>query len=325
VQRNIAAFGGDPDNVTIFGESAGAGMVNTLMVVPRAKDLFHQAISQSSGTGLAIEQRVDRRMGFRPSGIKAGEAFVKNLKLGETDDLAATLRSMSTEELLAGMGERDRYTPLVDDDVIPGQPALLYAAGQHHPVPYITGGVSWEASLGRMIGGGFSPEFAAKLVPDADKQRLYPGLEGETLEDTIFGDLLALSGSRYVADSVSRGKQPVYHYHFSYVAEDRRDRQPGTAHTDDIAFVLQTVDAERDLEFVTDRDREVSRLISAYWVQFAKTGNPNREGLPEWPAFEADAPRTLEIGDDVRTHDNFLGDRMAFHIQRGLELVRNAE
>jgi para-nitrobenzyl esterase len=325
VQRNIAAFGGDPDNVTIFGESAGAGLVNLLMVMPRAKDLFHRAISQSASVGLAAEQRVDRRVGFRPAGLKVGEAFVKNLKLGETDDLAATLRSLSTEELLTGMGERDRFTPLVDDDVIPGQPALLYGAGKQHPVPYITGGVSWEASLGRMIGGGFSPAFAAKLVPDADKQRLYPGLEGDALDDAIFSDLIALSGSRYVAENMSRIEQPVYRYHFSYLAEDRRGRQPGVAHADDIAFVMQTLDAERDLETITDQDREVSQLISAYWIQFARTGNPNRDGLPEWPDFRRETPRTLEIGDEVIVHENFIGDRLAYHIERGLGLVRDAE
>lgn len=139
VQRNIAAFGGDPENVAIFGESAGAGLVNTLMIVPRAKDLFHRAISESSSVGLAADQRVDRRVGFRPSGIKVGEAFVKKLNLGESDDLAATLRSLSTEELLAGMGERDRFTPLVDDDLIPEQPArlsiLLYLPGRRPPGP----------------------------------------------------------------------------------------------------------------------------------------------------------------------------------------------
>jgi carboxylesterase type B len=88
---------------------------------------------------------------------------------------------------------------------------------------------------------------------------------------------------------------------------------------------MQTVNAERDLESVTDQDREVSRLISAYWVQFARTGNPNGEGLPEWPAFTVEVPRTLEIGDEFVVHDNFLGDRMAYHIERGLGLVKDAE
>ena len=166
---------------------------------------------------------------------------------------------------------------------------------------------------------------AAKLIPAADQQRLYPDLEGEALEDAIFGDLLAHSSSRNVAESISRSNQPVYRFYLSYLAADWRARQPGVAHTDDIAFVMQTLDTEADLKTITDRDREVSQLISAYWVQFAKTGDPNREGLPEWPAFQHATPRTLEIGDEVRVHANFLGDRMAYHVQRGLGMVRDAE
>ncbi|MEC9375189.1 MAG: carboxylesterase family protein [Pseudomonadota bacterium] len=325
VKRNIGAFGGDPENVTIFGESAGAGLVNTLMISPRAKDLFHRAISQSSSVGLALNQTVDRRMGFRPSGLKASESFVKNLNLPETDDLASALRLLSTEELLAGLRVSDRFTPLVDGDVVPAQPALLFANGKQHQVPYITGGVSWEASLGRAIGGGFSPETAAKLIPTSDKLRLYPGLLGEPLEDAIFGDLLALSPSQYLAESISRFNPSVYRFYFSYLAEDRRERQPGVAHTDDIAFVMQTLDKETDLETITDRDWEISKLISGYWVQFAKTGNPNRDGLPDWPVFSQTKPQTLEIGDEIRAHNDFLGDRMDYHIKRGLDAVLNIQ
>jgi carboxylesterase type B len=80
------------------------------------------------------------------------------------------------------MGERDRFTPVIDDHTLPDQVGLLFAKGSQQKVPYITGGNSWEASLGRMIGGGFSPAIAAKLVPDADKARLYPGLGGERLD-----------------------------------------------------------------------------------------------------------------------------------------------
>jgi para-nitrobenzyl esterase len=128
-----------------------------------------------------------------------------------------------------------------------------------------------------------------------------------------------------LAENVSLNNKNVYRFLFSYLAEDRRARQPGVAHTDDIAFVMQTLDKEADLEIITDRDWEVSQLISAYWVQFAKTGNPNREGLPEWPAFQPESPRTLEIGDEVIVHEDFLGDRMAYHVQRGVEMVRDAE
>jgi para-nitrobenzyl esterase len=115
---------------------------------------------------------------------------------------------------------------------------------------------------------------------------------------------------------------PVYSYYFTYVADARRATQPGAAHTDDIAFVLQTLDNEEDLEdAVTVRDRRISELMSSYWVQFAKTGNPNREDLPEWPAYAGDNGPILEIGDELVVHDKLLEERMDFHIARGLDLM----
>jgi para-nitrobenzyl esterase len=331
VQENIAAFGGDPENVTIFGESAGAGIVNTLLVVPTAKGLFQRAISQSSSVGLAPDPYADRRAGFLPPSNKAGEDFVKRLdpiKLGSADPasadpkLAKALRGMRSKDLLAVLTDTDRYTPIVDGTFLPDQVAALTAAGEMHKVPYITGGNDWEASLGREIGGGFSPEFAGKLVSAADKERLYPGLEGAALDDQIFGDLIVLSASRYTANQMAAQGVPVYSYYFTYVAEARRATQPGAAHTDDIAFVLRTLDYEDDLEdAVTAKDRRVSKLMSNYWVQFAKTGNPNREDLPEWPAYKGDGGPVLEIGDELVVHDKLLEERMQFHIGRGLDLL----
>ncbi len=325
VQRNIAMFGGDPDNVTIFGESAGAGVVNTLMVMPSAGGLFHRAISQSSSVGLALDPYPDRRAAFQQPAEKGGKAFVKSLGLTDSEDVAGALRALTTEELLAGMGERDRFTPVVDGVLLPDQPGNAYLQGNQHKVPYITGGVSWEASLGRSIGGGFSPEMSARLVPQADKDRLYPGLKGVALEDAIFGDLVVLAGSRHVATQMHAAGTPVYSYFLSYLADARRGKQPGVAHQDDIAFVLQTLDTEKDLDPISPRDWEKSELMSAYWVQFAKTGNPNRDGLPEWPAFNPDTAPILEIGDETVVRENFMSERMAFHIERALDMLAKAK
>jgi para-nitrobenzyl esterase len=329
VQRNIAAFGGDPDNVTIFGESAGAGLVNTLLVLPASEGLFHRAISESASVGLAPDPYLAKRAGFLPPANKLGANYVKKLGIADyksaAPEVATAMRAMSTEQLLAVLEMADRYTPVVDGVTLPDQVGALTAAGKQHQVPYITGGNNWEASLGREIGGGFSPEFAAKLVPQADKERFYPGLSGAVLADQIFGDLIVLSGSRYTANQMVKIGVPVYSYYLTYVASARRDSQPGAAHTDDIAFVLQTLDNEADLDFVTDRDREVSELMSAYWVQFAKTGNPNREGLPEWPAYEVGESLILEIGETVTVQKQLLQERMDFHMARGsdfLEKVR---
>jgi len=169
--------------------------------------------------------------------------------------------------------------------------------GRQHDVPYLTGGVSWEASLGRQIGGPFSPEFMVKLVPDEDKARLYPGLAGDELADAVFGDLIIHSQARYLGDQMNTVTSPNWQYFFSYVAEERRERQPGVAHGDEIAFVMRTLETE--LATPTNEDREISALVSDYWVQFAKTGNPNRDGLPFWPMYTEDTPNVMEIGDDV--------------------------
>ena len=158
-------------------------------------------------------------------------------------------------------------------------------------------------------------------MPQVDKERLYPGLSEDALADQIFGDLIVLSGSRYTANQMVKTGVPVYSYYLTYVAAARRDAQPGAAHTDDIAFVLQTLDNESDLDVVTDKDREVSELMSAYWVQFAKTGNPNRTGLPEWPAYDVSEGLILEIGDTVQVQKKLLQERMDFHMARGGDLL----
>jgi para-nitrobenzyl esterase len=328
VKRNIAAFGGDPDNVTIFGESAGAGIVNTLLVVPAAEGLFHRAISESSSVGLAPDPYPDKRAGFLPPAYKGGQAYARklgfeNYKSAEPE-LAAAMRAKTTDELLSVLTMADRYTPVIDGEFLPDQVALLTAAGRVHKVPYLNGGNDWEASLGREIGGGFSPEFAGKLVPAADKARYYPGLEGAALDDQIFGDLIVLSGGRYYADQMVKRGVPVYSYYLTYVAEARRETQPGAAHTDDIAFVLQTLDNEDDLDVVTERDREISELMSAYWVQFARNGDPNGEALPEWPAYDTKNGRILGIGDEIVVLEKPLDERIQFHIGRGLDLLERA-
>ena len=140
----------------------------------------------------------------------------------------------------------------------------------------------------------------------------------------MFGDLVILSQSRYLANQMHALQAPVHVYHFSRVADDRRTRQPGAAHGDDIAFVMGTLDAETDLGGVTEQDRNVSRLMLDYWVAFARRGNPNREGLPAWPAYEPGSARVLEIGDQIAVRDDFLAVRMNYHLQRGREMLERS-
>ena len=262
-----------------------------------------------------------RRVGFNAPAEQLANNYIEKLALPETADLAATLRALPTGQLLAAMGERDRFTPIVDGRVLPDQPGRLFATGRQQKVPYMTGGNSWEASLGRRIGGGFSPAFAAKLVPVVDQARLYPGLSGEALDDAIFGDLVILSQSRFLANQMCALQAPVYAYYFSWVAEDRRARQPGAAHADDIAFVMGTLDAETDLSRVTAQDQAISRLMTGYWLQFARSGNPNNPDAPDWPVYEPGSAQVLEIGAEVEVRNGFLAERMAYHLKRGQEML----
>jgi len=140
--------------------------------------------------------------------------------------------------------------------------------------------------------------------------------------DAVFGDLIIHSQARYLGDQMASVTSPVYEYFFSYVAAERKDSVPGVAHADEIAFVMQTLDA--DLEAPTDRDREVSDIASAYWVQFAKTGNPNRDGLPEWPAYTEETPFVLEIGSEIRVHADHLPERMRYYKRRGIANLEKA-
>ena len=332
VKENVAAFGGDPGNITVFGESAGANMVNTLLVVPAAEGLFNRAIAQSASTGLAPDAYPDKRAGFLPPAYKAGEKFAESLGVssqgksgrGNAEAIVKQLRALSTEEILAVITDQERFTPVIDGTVLPDHVGILFREGKHHRVDYLFGSNSWEASLGRQIGGGFSPEFSARLLTAEQKQNFYPGLQGAQLEDAIFGDLIVHSGNDYVGRHMAAAEVPVFRYYFSYQASDRRDRQPGVAHADDIAFVMQTLDTEGDITAINQRDREVSELMSRYWVEFARSGDPNFPGAPSWGRFSGNAPRVLEIGDEVGMRDSLFADRLQLHVQRGQDMLDRA-
>ncbi len=320
IQRNINQFNGDPNNVTVFGESAGASLISYLMITPESKGLFHKAISQSAAVGLAPDTHINERVGFNVSGMEIAKKFTQRMGL-ELDQSMDQLRQLSSDEIIQKLDPRSVFGPMIDGTLIPDHVGLLFAQGKQHDVPFLIGGNSWEASLGRQIGGGFSPKFISRLVPKKDRDMLYPGLQGEQLEDQVFGDLVLLSTGRYMANQMAYVDAKTYHYHFSYVASEKVNKQPGAAHADDIAFVMKTLEVE--LENVSEKDKQISNLMHNYWVQFAKTGNPNLPGQPKWIPYNQDNGSVLEIGDTIALKNNFLNERINYHINRGTNFLQS--
>ncbi|CCE01034.1 carboxylesterase family protein [Bradyrhizobium sp. STM 3809] len=298
VKRNAARFGGDADNVTIFGQSAGAAAVSYLYTSPLARGLFARGIAESFGVA-------NKTMPSLADGEKAG------LALGEKAGAPtlSKLRELSAAQLLA---TKLGMSPIVDGYALPANPYAVFAEGKEAPVPLLTG---WNSDEGTTFPHAKSlpayQDWVRRKYPEIADQllQLYPAGtddEARNANKAIVRDALFAWGPWAVAQLHAKNGFPTYLYHFSHkqplkagVSYDEIDTPEGlgTFHSSEYPYIFGTLDVlSRDW---TDADRLISDTLQSYWVAYAYAGSPNAPGLVNWPRSDAKAETTMFLGDKV--------------------------
>jgi para-nitrobenzyl esterase len=316
VKQNIAFFGGDPENITIFGESAGAISVSVLTATPLAKGLFNRAIGDSgAGLGTTVDTLPVRPLAWEE---KRGVAFAAATKARSVSELRALPAAQLVElgEKAPGfLFEPGQYAPNIDGKLLIESPEATFARGAQNNAALIAG---WNLNEGNIfiaisMGRGVcKPDWAgirtaAAFAAQAQQTfgqaapeflKLYPhsnDVEAKASAEYMAGDTIVAYATWKWADLQKRsGKTAVYAYLFSKTPPAESPLHMPT-HAAEIPYAF---DNQKKVKWSWDsNDPEISRLMSTYYANFAKTGDPNGPGLPQWPAYDEDRPQHIVFGE----------------------------
>jgi para-nitrobenzyl esterase len=300
VKRNIAAFGGDPQNVTIFGFSAGGVSVHSLLASPMTRGLFQKAIAESGGSrDSVLTARPLSRDGIDPnypvSAETIGINFAKSMGIEGVDQAAlARLRALSAEEVLHGASSTPSYetTPILDGKLVTETAETAYKAHRQPRVPIMLGSNSADTAGNRIKATTKEQLFARFGQWNAQAKAAYDP-DGKTDLATLISkandDFGQAEPARFAATAFAANGSPAYLYRFSYVQTAVRERmRDGAPHGGEISFVFGTLGTGGFGPPLppTPEDLKVSRMAQSYWVNFARTGDPNGADLPNWPRYD---------------------------------------
>ncbi len=305
VQKNIQNFGGDPNSVTIFGESGGGKSVCALLASPLATGLFHRAIIQSGGCPSNLRRLRDSAP--RESAESQGERFARAIGCADSSDVLACLRSKTVQEILNTLpGEAsilstaEKWDFTVDGYALPDSPGRALASGKFNTVPLIAGTTGNEASIFTGKLNITTPAQYETFVRALFREKsdavlaLYPASaypSPKAALDALISDLSFVCPTRRFVRDVSHYQQKTFLYHFTYVTRVGAQSGLGAFHGSEIPFVFGNLAAP------TPQERALSEAMMSYWTDFAKAGDPNAENLPHWPAYALpnDAHQQLDI------------------------------
>ena len=313
VQENIGRFGGDPGNVTIFGESAGSLSVSLLQASPLARGLFHKVIGESGGAFQPMSYR-DKAKPYSPMyGEAIGEKLGEALSQSRQTITLEEMRGFSQEEVMAAIDSDPIFSDynhlaIVDGEVIPEEVATIFEKGLQADVPVMIGSNSDEGSafmpyFSPLFGvgvEGFDNYLAGSSLAEADPQKLgeeYPSENDDQAEESmshLMADEVFTYPMRVWARSMASVKNDAYLYWFTWEPPVENTKELGSFHGAEIGYVFGNLELFGATP--TKADEEFSEMMATIWTQFAKTGSPNGPGLPEWQPYSSDTESYMELG-----------------------------